>query len=117
MEKPISIKNNPDNVIIIVACIVILFFCASIFFLSLYQTSITNNETKIIKIKYMNLHAVIDECNHPHMIVPNMFPFPDLNVSDVYEITVASHRNDYASSITNFKLVDEEKYIKNCSVI
>jgi len=93
---------------------VILLILASFLYISLYQISIANNETKIIKIKYLATGGLVDNCGHPieyeaHLDMTKHHP----NIGDTYEITISSYRtgNQY---ITNLKQVEKEKYIENC---
>jgi hypothetical protein len=108
------IKNKQYDVATIIGCIMILLVLACFLYISLYQISVVNNETKIIKIKYLSTGGLVDSCGHPmeyeaHFDMTKHHP----KLGDIYEITITSYRmgNQY---ITNLKQVEKEKYIENC---
>ena len=107
-------KDGKTDIFIIFSIALVIFCCIGLLTSFLYLRSGISNETKIIKVKYANLHGITDNCGHPISYNTATTP-PSPNLGETYEIIVTTDKDfKYISSI---KPISSEKYIEDCSVI
>jgi len=112
IQKPIKVTINNRTIAII--SIIILIFCVGALYLAYYQISPIGNETRIVKVKYLNMGGLTDNCGHPEMYHSHLdMTKHKINLSETYELTITSYRTG-SRFISDIKRVEEEKYIEKC---
>lgn len=114
IKNPVVTPNVTDNRTILIGAALIIILCIVFLCMGIYQTSVIGNETRIVKVKYLSMGNLVDNCGHPMQYDPHLdvrlFP---VNISDVYELTITSYNNVH-QYISYIKRVDKEKYIEEC---